>query len=172
MENNRPPVIFKFDNPPHVAIIEARYYGDIADLQLRGVTDVLARAGATHEIIAVPGALEIPAAIGFLIKAMDFDPVRRRPDGYIALGCVLKGGTMHDEIVAMESARGLQELALAHNIAIGNGILTCNTREQAIERADPAKLNRGGEAAEAALRMIELKHQLRLSPKRRWVAKS
>ena len=105
------------------------------------------------------------------MKAMDFDPVRRRAEGYIALGCVIKGGTMHDEIVAMESARGLQDLAIAHSLAIGNGILTCNDKEQAMERADPAKLNRGGEAANACLRMIELKQHFRLSTKRRWVAK-
>ncbi|MDR3448212.1 MAG: 6,7-dimethyl-8-ribityllumazine synthase [Alphaproteobacteria bacterium] len=171
MEASRPPASFAFEAPPHLLIVEARFYTDIADLQLQGVKTVLERVSATYEIVTVPGALEIPAAIAYALKALDFDPLRRRADGYIALGCVIKGGTMHDEIVGMESARGLQQLALSHALAIGNGILTCNSIEQALERADPARLNRSGEAAEAALRMIELKHHFRLSPKRRWVAK-
>ena len=152
-------------------IVEARFYADIADLQLQGVKEVLERVQATTEIVQVPGALEIPAAIAYAMKALDFDPMRRRPDGYIALGCVLKGGTHHDEIVGFESARGLQDLTVQHSLAIGNGILTCNAREEALERADPTRFNRGGKAAEAALRMVELKHYFRLSPKRRWVAK-
>ncbi|MDD3371803.1 MAG: 6,7-dimethyl-8-ribityllumazine synthase [Alphaproteobacteria bacterium] len=171
MEASRPPATFKFDEPPHVMIVEARFYDEIADMQLRGVKEVLDRVNATYEIVTVPGALEIPAAIAFAVKALDFDPMRRRSEGYIALGCVLKGGTHHDEIVAFESAHSLQELSLKHSLAIGNGILTCNTMEQALERADPIKLNRGGQAAEACLRMVELKHKFRLSPKRRWVAK-
>jgi 6,7-dimethyl-8-ribityllumazine synthase len=154
-----------------VLIIEARFYTEIADMQLQGVKASLDRAHATYEIVTVPGALEIPAVISFAMKSMDFDPLRRRCEGYIALGCILKGGTHHDQIVAFESARGLQDLAINHSLAIGNGILTCNSIEQAVERANPAKLNRGGEAADACLRMIELKHQFRLSPKRRWVAK-
>ncbi len=171
MNTNNPPAAFHFETPPHVLIIEARFYTDIADLQLQGVKAVLDSVRATYEIITVPGALEIPAAISFAIKALDFDPVRRRSEGFIALGCVLKGGTNHDEVVAFESARGLQELALRHALAIGNGILTCNTKEQAMERADPVRLNRSGQAAEACLRMIELKQHFRLSSKRRWVAK-
>lgn len=171
MENKRPPATFKFSQTPHVVVVEARFYGELADMQLQGVKEVLARVGATHEVITVPGALEIPAAIGYVIKSLDFDPIRRRPDGFIALGCVLKGGTSHDQIVGFESARGLQELAIHHRLAVGNGILTCNTMEQAVERADPARMNRGGEAAEACLRMIELKHYFHLSPKRRWTAK-
>lgn len=170
MEANRPPATFTFESPPHIVIIEARFYTDVADLQLKGVLDVLAKVKATHEVVTVPGSLEIPAALSIVMRSLDFDPVRRRPDGYIALGCVLKGGTHHDEIVGMGSAMGLQELAIRHSLAIGNGILTCNSREQAVERADPAQLNRSGEAAEACLRMIELKHQFHLSPKRRWVA--
>jgi 6,7-dimethyl-8-ribityllumazine synthase len=171
METNRSPYSFKFETPPHIIIIEARYYNQIADMQMQGVKKTLEAVKATYDILNVPGSLEIPAAISFAIKALEFDPVRRRADGYIALGCVIKGGTAHDEIVAFESARGLQELAISHCLAIGNGILTCNTVEQAEERADPSRLNRSGEAAEACLKMIELKHQLRLSPKRRWAAK-
>ena len=171
MEAKRPPASFNFELPPHVMIVEARFYSDVADLQLRGAMEVLARVEATHTLITVPGALEIPTAIAYAMDALDYDPVRHRCDGYIALGCVLKGGTHHDEIVGFESARGLQNLSIKHALAIGNGILTCNTLEQALERADPSRLNRGGDAAEACLRMIELKNHFRLPPKRRWVAK-
>ena len=171
METTHPPATFRFDTPPHVLIVEARFYTDIADLLLKGTTEVLDRVGATYDVITVPGALEIPAVISYAIKSMDFDPVRRRNEGYIALGCVLKGGTNHDEIVGFESARGLQTLAVNRALAIGNGILTCPSEESALERADPARMNRGGAAAEACLRMIEIKRSLRLSPKRRWTAK-
>jgi 6,7-dimethyl-8-ribityllumazine synthase len=170
MEQKRLPSTFHFENKPHLLIIEARFYDDIGALQMRGARAVLDRAGATYETLAVPGALEIPAVIAYAIRAMDFDPTRRRYDGYVALGCVLKGGTQHDEIVGAESARSLQHLAVSHALAIGNGILTCNNREQALERADPERMDRAGAAAEAALRMIELKHIFRLMPKRRWVA--
>jgi 6,7-dimethyl-8-ribityllumazine synthase len=171
MNIDRPAPIFQFEGIPHIVIVEARYYAEVSDLQLQGVKSVLDRVQATYEVITVPGALEIPAAIGFAIKSLNFDPMRRRPDGYIALGCVIKGETLHDEIVGLESARGLQELALRHALAIGNGILTCNTMEQVLERADPARLNRSSEAAEACLRMVELKNHYRLSQKRRWVGK-
>jgi 6,7-dimethyl-8-ribityllumazine synthase len=171
METSRTQTAFHFDSPPHILIVEARFYDQIADLQMQGVMEVLNRVQATHEVVRVPGALEIPAAISYAMKALDFDPIRRRAEGYIALGCVMKGGTMHDQVVALESARGLQDLAIRRSLAIGNGILTCNTMEQALERADPKRLNRGGDAAAACLRMIELKHQFRLSPKRRWTAK-
>jgi 6,7-dimethyl-8-ribityllumazine synthase len=135
-----------------------------------GAVSVLDAAGATVERVTVPGALEIPAAIVYALKSLDFDAMRRRFDGYVALGCVLKGETLHDQIVGTESARGLQELAMRYTLAIGNGILTCNTREQALERADPARMNRGAEAAEACLAMIELKGHFRLTnAKRRWV---
>lgn len=171
MESNRAPASFNFEVKPHVLIVEARFYNEIADLQLDGVKAVLDRWGVSYEVLTVPGALEIPAAITYAVKALDFDAVRRRFDGYVALGCVIKGGTMHDQIVATESARGLQELALRYSLAIGNGILTCNDIEQARERADKTKLNRGGEAAEACLRMIEIKQQYRLLPKKRWIAR-
>lgn len=169
MDSKRPPATFTFENRPHLMVVEAPFYDEIAALQRKGVEQVFERAGATHDVVRVPGALEIPAAIMYAIRGLDFDPNRRRYDGYVALGCVIKGGTMHDEIVGGESARGLQDIAVRHVLAIGNGILTCNTYEQALERADPARLNRSGAAAEAALRMIELKQHFNLLPKRRWV---
>lgn len=172
MEQKRAPASFQFEMKPHVLVIEARFYEDIGALQMQGAKAVLDRAGVTYDVITVPGALEIPAIVMYAIRAMDFDPTRRRPDGYLALGCVLKGGTMHDEIVAVESARGLQDLTLQYTLAMGNGILTCETREQALERADPARMDRAGAAAEAVLRMIELKQtKFNLTPKRRWMAK-
>lgn len=169
MEQKRPPATFQFESKPHILVVEARFYEDIGALQMQGVKAVMDRAGATYDVLAVPGALEIPAAIMYAIRAMDFDPTRRRYEGYIALGCVLKGGTQHDEIVGNESARALQDIAVRHTLAIGNGILTCNTHEQAVERADPGRQDRAGAAAEAALRMVEIKQNFRLMPKRRWM---
>lgn len=171
MEVKKIPAVFKFDEPPHIMVIEARYYDNIADLLLAGVRAVLDGVKATFEIVTVPGAMEIPSAINYAVKGLNFDATRRRYDGYVALGCVIKGGTQHDEIVARESAAGLQRLALQHTLAIGNGILTVNNFEQALERADAQKLNRGAEAAEACLRLIELKQKYRLSMRRRWVGK-
>ena len=153
-------------------IVANRYYEDVADLQMAGALAVLEPTGSSHDVLQVPGALEIPAAILYAVKALDFDPTRRRFDGYIALGCIVKGSTHHDEIIGFESARGLQDLALQYTLAIGNGILTCNTHAQALERADPAQQDRGGAAAVAALRMIEIKQQYRLTPKRRWLGKA
>jgi 6,7-dimethyl-8-ribityllumazine synthase len=162
---------FKFDEKPHIMIVEGRFYDDISDMLLNGAKAVLEQAGATFDVHTVPGALEIPAAILYAVKSLNFDAIRRRYDGYVALGCVVKGSTRHDEVVGDLSARGLQELVLEHTLAIGNGILTVGTEEQAIERADPARFDRGGAAAAACLRLIELKHHFRLSPKRRWVAR-
>lgn len=171
MEQKRAASTFAFEEKPHVMVVEARFYNEINDLLLAGAKAVLDRVGASYEVITVPGALEIPAAIGYAVKSMNFDATRRRFEGYVALGAVIKGGTRHDEIVGDLSAKGLQELALRHTLAIGNGIITCNDMPQALERADPTRMDKGGGATEACLRMIELKHQFRLSPKRRWVAR-
>ncbi len=171
MESKREPKVFKFETKPHVLIVAAPFYTDIIGMLKQGALAALERSGATHEIIEVPGALEIPAAMVYAVKSLDYDPTRRRFEGFIGLGCVIKGETMHDEIVGLESARGLQEIALRYTLAIGNGILTCNNKQQALDRADPAKQDRGGAAAEACLRMMELKHTFRLSQKRRWVAR-
>jgi 6,7-dimethyl-8-ribityllumazine synthase len=171
MEQKRPEGTYQFFQPPHVLIVEARFYDDVNDKLIAGARAEIERAGGTHEVITVPGSLEIPAAIVYAIKSLDFDAARRRHDGYVALGCVIEGGTRHDEIVSNESARGLQEVALRYALAVGNGILTVKNKEQAMERADPTRMNRGGAAAVAALRMIELKHKFRLLPKKRWVAR-
>lgn len=171
MEQSKNPAAFQFSDKPHVMLVEARFYDEIADKLLEGAKAVLERAGVSYEVITVPGALEIPAVISFALKSLDFDAVRRRFDGYVALGAVIKGETRHDVIVGDNSARGLQDLALENTLAVGNGILTVDTKAQAIRRADPAAQDRGGAAAEACLRMIELKQQFKLNPKRRWVGR-
>src|SRR5262249_47211198 len=98
METKRPPATYNFETKPHMMVVEARFYDDLATLQLQGAKTVLDRVGATYDVVTVPGALEIPIAVTYAIRALDFDPTRRRYDGYIVLGCVIKGGTMHNEI--------------------------------------------------------------------------
>ncbi len=150
---------------PHVLIVEARYYVDIADELLRGAVAELDTAGISHESVAVPGAFEIPAAIRVALRSMDFFGGQRRYDGYIALGCVIRGETSHYDHICSESARKLQDLACEHTLALGYGILTCETREQAWERASVAGRNKGGEVARACLQMVELKRQFHLFPR-------
>jgi 6,7-dimethyl-8-ribityllumazine synthase len=135
-------------------IVEARFYGALADAQKAGALAALEGAGATHETISVPGALEIPAAIAF-VAASD-----QRFDGYVALGCVIRGETSHYDTVCNESARGLMDLALADNLAIGNGIITVEDEDQAWARADQSRKDKGGDAARAAVAMAKLKKQV------------
>lgn len=168
MYDKRVPISFQFEQKPHILIVQASYYEDVAGFLAQGASDVLERAGVSFEVIDVPGALEIPVAIGYAVKAMAFDIEARRFDGYVALGCVLKGETYHDKVVGNESARGLMDIALRHTLAVGNGILTCDTLEQALKRAQPDGFDRGGAAAEACLRMIELKHLFGISSRRHW----
>lgn len=139
---------------PHLLIVEARFYDDIADELLAGARAAIERAGATFECVTVPGALEIPAAIAMAVAS------RRRFDGYVALGCVIRGETTHYDTVADESARGLMDLAVSHRLAIGNGILTVENDDQAWARARVSELNKGGAAAEAALAMVKLKAEM------------
>lgn len=150
---------------PHIMIVEARFYDDISDALLDGAVRKLDAAGATYERFTVPGALEIPAAIMFAVRSLDFSTVQRRFDGYVALGCVIRGETTHYDTVCNESARGLQDLAIRHTLAIGNGIITTENEDQAWERARADRLDKGGGAAEAALQMIELKRRFRLYPR-------
>ena len=140
--------------PPHLLIVEARFYDDIADMLLTGATRALEQAGATFDRVTVPGALEVPAAVRL---AMD----RGGYDAFVALGCVIRGETGHYDIVAGESARGLMELGIRHGALIGNGILTTDTGTQARVRADPAGKDKGGAAARAALALLRIKRCLR-----------
>jgi 6,7-dimethyl-8-ribityllumazine synthase len=143
------------DRKPHLLVIEARFYDDIADEMLAGAKAAIERAGATFERVTVPGALEIPAALAMALSG------KMRFDGFVALGCVIRGETAHFDIVANESARALMELAVAHKLALGNGILTVENDEQAWARARVSEQNKGGAAAEAALAMIALKDQFK-----------
>jgi len=138
--------------PPHVMIVEARFYEDIANELCRDAVAVLDDVGATHERVAVPGAFEIPAAI-----AMAHDADSSRFDGYIALGCVIRGETTHYDYVCGESARGLQDLAVSRGLAIGYGILTVENQAQAWARVAGDKKAKGADAARACLEMIELR---------------
>lgn len=144
---------FQFLNPPHVLILEARFYEDLNDMMIAGVTEALDKAGATYEKITVPGALEIPAALQFAATRKN----GRAFDAYVVLGCVIRGETTHYEIVSNESARGIMDVSIRHNLAVGNGILTVENMAQAIDRADKTRQNKGGGAAIAALSMLSLK---------------
>ena len=136
---------------PNVLIVEARYYAHISDELLKGAVAALDLVGATHDRVTVPGAFEIPAAIKYAVQA------GANYQGFIALGCVIRGETTHYDYVCEQSSRGLQNLALAHNLAIGFGILTVENEAQALARARVDKKNKGGEAARACLAMILLK---------------
>src|SRR5215216_6016650 len=138
-------------------IVEARFYDDIQDALLEGAIADLKSAGVGHDVITVPGALEIPAAIAI---ALDAAESRGKPyDAAIALGCVIRGDTIHFEIVSMESSRALMDLAVARKFPLGNGIITVNTDSQAWARARPEEGDKGGDAARAALAMLRLKRQ-------------
>ena len=139
-------------------IVEARFYDDIQDALMEGALAELKAAGVTHEVITVPGALEIPAAIAI---ALDAGESKGKPfDLVVALGCVIRGETIHFEIVSMESSRGLMDLAVARGIPLGNGIITVNTEAQAWARAHANELNKGGDAARAALAVLRIKRRL------------
>ena len=133
----------------HVLIAEARFYAHLNDLLLAGARAAIEGAGHTHETITLPGALELPGAIAIADESHRFD-------AFVALGFVIRGETYHFEIVAGESARGIMALTM-DGIAVGNGILTVENEAQAIARADPAQLDKGGDAAKAALALLELK---------------
>ncbi len=144
----------------HVMIVEARFYEAIADALVEGATAVLDAAGTTYERFAVPGAFEIPATIGYAARAMEGSDPPYRFDGFVALGCVIRGETTHYDYVCAESARGLQDLALGRGLAIGYGILTCENGDQAMRRARRDEADRGGAAARACLAMIDLRARL------------
>lgn len=133
-----------------ILLINSPYYKEISEQLVAGATKVIYDAGLQAEMVTVPGAFEIPAAISMAETS-------GRYSGYVALGCVLRGETSHYDYVCNESARGLQELATQQHIAIGYGILTCENMLQAERRADPKQGNKGGWAAKTCLRMIEIR---------------
>ncbi|MGB4058076.1 MAG: 6,7-dimethyl-8-ribityllumazine synthase, partial [Alphaproteobacteria bacterium] len=119
---------------------------------VRGASEAVQKVGATYDHVTVPGALEIPAVVAMAAGTGKYD-------AFVALGCVIRSNNYHFEVVCNESARGLGELAIKNNLAIGNGILTVENKEQAIDRADPNKKNRGADAVNAALAVLELKRK-------------
>jgi 6,7-dimethyl-8-ribityllumazine synthase len=129
-------------------IVEARFYEHLNDMLIEGAASALAAAGHTVDKLTVPGALELPGAIAIAAES-------GRYDGFVALGVVIRGETYHFEIVAGESARGIMALTM-DGLAVGNGVLTVETEAQAITRADPAQLNKGAGAAEAAMALLAI----------------
>jgi 6,7-dimethyl-8-ribityllumazine synthase len=146
---------------PHLLLVEARFYEEISDAMLEGARLTLETEKATFDRMSVPGALEIPYAIRMAAEASDGGTIEKPYDGYVALGCVIRGETTHYEIVSEQSARGIMDLTL-EGLAIGNGILTVENEEQAWERASVDKLDKGGGAAAAALAMIAIRRRLGL----------
>jgi 6,7-dimethyl-8-ribityllumazine synthase len=138
----------RFDKPVRLLIVVAPYYRDIADDLIAGAKAVAAEAGAAVELVEVPGALEVPTAIGMAARMSDYD-------GFVALGCIIRGETTHYDTVCNDSSRGLTMLGLS-GVCIGNGILTVENRDQAVVRADPRGQNKGGGAAAAALHLVAL----------------
>ncbi|WP_306152558.1 6,7-dimethyl-8-ribityllumazine synthase [Roseovarius sp. MMSF_3281] len=138
----------EFDSPVKLLIVVAPFYRDIADMLIEGAQAEIEAAGGTSEVIEVPGALEIPTAIGMAERLSNYD-------GYVGLGCVIRGETTHYETVCNDSSRGITLLGL-QGLCIGNGILTVENREQALARADSTRMNKGGGAAAAALHLIAL----------------
>jgi 6,7-dimethyl-8-ribityllumazine synthase len=142
-----------FDDAPHVLIVVAPYYKDIADNLVAGAKAEIEAAGGTWDLAEVPGALEVPTAIGLADRSGDFH-------GYVALGCVIRGETTHYDTVCNDSSRAIQLMGL-QGLCIGNGILTVENRQQAEVRADTAQMNKGGGAAAAALHLIALARKWR-----------
>ena len=144
-----------------ILVVEARFYEEIADALLAGAMRALNESQASVDRISVPGSLEIPPAIAI---AADAARGRRRAyDGVVALGCVIRGETIHFEIVSHQSARGLMELSVARGLPIGNGIITVENEAQAFARARMEEQDKGGDAARAALALVALKRRLRKS---------
>ena len=137
-----------FDKPVKLLIAVAPFYRDIADQLIAGATAEIEATGASHDLVEVPGALELPTAITIAGRLSNFD-------GYVALGCVIRGETTHYETVCNDSSRGITLLGL-QGLSIGNGILTVENRDQAEARADPARMNKGAGAAAAALHLVAL----------------
>lgn len=141
----------------HILIVEARFYEALADELATGAVAALEARGATWQRASVPGVLEIPAAIKFALDAMAHGGFTKAFDGFVALGCVIRGETTHYDIVSNESARALMDLAVDRSLALGNGIQTVENEAQAWARAKVSEKNKGGGAANACLDMIELK---------------
>ena len=135
-----------------ILIIEARFYDHIGDMLLNGAQAYLNDNGCDVDVVTLPGALEIPSALSFAAQSGQYD-------GFVVLGCIIRGETGHYDVVVNESARGVYAVALANDLCVGNGILTVENEAQAIVRANPDQKNKGRDAAEAALKLIEVKNR-------------
>jgi 6,7-dimethyl-8-ribityllumazine synthase len=142
----------------NILIVEARFYAHISDMLLDGATAAIEKAGAHFERISVPGALEIPTAIALAARGGEHGG--KSFDGYVALGCVIRGETYHFEIVASESARGLLDLGINNGLCVGNGILTVENERQALSRAAVDDGDKGGDAARACLALVGIRTRL------------
>ena len=147
------------DRPIRILIVESRFYDDIADELLAGAKAALDAHNVEYDVVTVPGAFEIPAAIAFAEDAAH-RPMGRAYDGYVALGCVIRGETTHYDYVCNESARGLMELSYTQRLAIGYGILTVEDEDQAWARARRSEGDKGGTVAKVALGQITLRKTL------------
>ena len=150
---------------PHILVVEGRFYEDIADELAKGAEAELQRSEASFERVSTPGVFEIPAAVHMGVRSLDFHAAGQRFDGFIALGCVIRGETSHYDYICGESARKLQDLACRYLLALGYGILTCETKEQAWARARLEGGDKGGAAGRACLEMIEIKRRFQLFPR-------
>ena len=148
-----------------VLIVESRFYPDIADELLKGAVAVLDKAGVSYDTLAVPGVFEVPAAIRIAIRAMEVHSATTDHVGFVALGTVIRGETDHYEHISREATRALMDITVQHSMALGFGVLTCETAEQARKRAATGQGNKGAGAARACLRMMELKKELRFAPR-------
>jgi len=146
---------------PKILLIEARFYEDLADELAAGAIEVFEKAGAEVTRVAVPGVLEIPAALSMALIATEVADAEIY-DGYVVLGAVIRGETTHYDIVANESARAIMNMVTSEGLALGNGIQTVENQKQAWARANRSEKNKGGGAAQAALAMIETKKKLGL----------
>ncbi len=142
---------------PYLLIIDSRFYEDIADELVKGAIAAIEASQASYTRVSVPGAFEVPAAVRFAVRSMELVGGRRRYDGYVLLGCVIRGETDHYEHIGRETIRAISYITAEYSLAVGLGILTCDTREQAIARAAVNQGNKGGAAAEAALHMVRVK---------------
>lgn len=154
----------KLDPPPHIMLVVAAYYDEITEQLVAGATAEIEAAGGSCERFDVAGAFEIPVAISIALAASEHGPARQRFDGYVALGCVIRGETTHYDIICEETARAIQDLAVSHRAAIGFGVLTCENGEQARVRAAVDQKNKGGEAARACLDTLRLKQHFNFYP--------
>jgi 6,7-dimethyl-8-ribityllumazine synthase len=148
------------DEGPYLLVIDSLFYADVSEELVKGALAEIGKSGGTYTRVSVPGAFEIPGAIRMAVRSLELVGGRRRFDGYVALGCVIRGETSHYDHVCQEVTRGLMDIALNFSVAVGNGVLTCENKEQAMYRANPDQGNKGGFAAGAAIRMIDVKRQI------------